>query len=28
LYFAFIVVIVSLITDLIHAALDPRVVLK
>ena len=28
LYFAFVVVIVSLITDLIHAALDPRVVLK
>ena len=28
LYFAFIVVLVSLITDLIHAALDPRVVLK
>jgi peptide/nickel transport system permease protein len=28
LYFAFVVVIVSLVTDLIHAALDPRVVLK
>lgn len=28
LYFAFIVVLVSLITDLIHAALDPRVVIK
>jgi len=28
LYFAFIVVLVILITDLIHAALDPRVVLK
>ena len=28
LYFAVIVVLVSLITDLIHAALDPRVVLK
>jgi peptide/nickel transport system permease protein len=28
LYFAFVVVLVSLITDLIHAALDPRVVLK
>ena len=28
LYFAFVVVIVSLITDLIHAALDPRVVIK
>ena len=28
LYFAFVVVLVSLVTDLIHAALDPRVVLK
>lgn len=28
LYFAFVVVLVSLITDLIHAALDPRVALK
>ena len=28
LYFALVVVLVNLLTDLIHAALDPRVALK